>query len=295
MTEHPLPRMKRTSVLLLLLLFCLFSLPACVSHLKEAKFYYAQGQQFSRQYQTQKAVASFKRALKEAELEAQKHPSAQAYMLKGLAEMELDAWKDAEESFLRAFSFGFEKGEEWAREVSLLGMASSLGELGLEDSAFKIYSYLVDKSKIKQISIGAAQKYMDIALERAIRKEGREREKLLGAALKTAEKLSARDLSCGFYHYLQSQVLSHLAEYKRSFEEAVMARELGLPTEEIFRDNDLQIVFCYKKLKEELSSAEEWQDFHSKYMKWIQKWNWPDPETPAWRKEAKRAADHKVG
>ena len=292
MTEHPLSRMRRASVLFLLFYF--FSLSACVSHLKEAKFYYAQGQRFSRQYQTQKAVASFKRALKEAELEAQKHPSAQAYMLKGLAEMELDVWKEAEESFLRAFSFGFEKGEEWAREVSLLGVASSLEELGLEDSTFRIYSYLVDKSKIKQISILAAQKYMDIALERAIHKEKKERQRLLAAALKTAERLSNRDLSCGFYHYLQSQVLSHIAEYKRSFEEAVMARELGLPTDEIFRDNDLQIVFCYKKLKEKLSS-EEWQDFHSRYMKWIEKWNWPDPETPAWRKEAKHAADDKVG
>lgn len=284
--------MKSASVLFLL--FCLFSLSACVSHLKEAKFYYAQGQRFSREYQTEKAVASFKRALKEAELEAQKHPSAQVYMLKGMAEMELDAWKEAEESFLRAFSFGFEKGEEWAREASLLGMASSLEELGLEDSAFRIYSYLLDKSKLRQISILAAQKYMDIALERAIHKEGRERQRSLAAALKTAEKLSTRDLSCGFYHYLQSQVLSHLAEYKRSFEEAVMARELGLPTDEIFRDNDLQIVFCYKMLKEKLSS-EEWQDFHSSYMKWIEKWNWPDPETPAWRKEAKHAADDKVG
>jgi len=292
MTEHPLPRMKRASVLFLL--FCLFSLSACVSHLKEAKFYYAQGQRFSRQYQTEKAVASFKRALKEAELEAQKHPSAQAYMLKGLSEMELDAWNEAEESFLRAFSFGFEKGEEWAREVSLLGMASSLEEFGLEDSAFKIYSYLIDKSKVRQISILAAQKYMDITLEKAVQKEKKERQKLLAAALKTAEKLSTRDLSCGFYHYLQSQVLSHLADYKRSFEEAVMARELGLPTEEILRDNDLQIVFCYKKLKEELFS-EEWQEFHSRYMKWIKKWNWQDPETPAWRKEARHAADDRVG
>ena len=59
MTEHSPPRMKRASVLFLL--FCLFSLSACVSHLKEAKFYYAQGQRFSRQYQTEKAVASFKR------------------------------------------------------------------------------------------------------------------------------------------------------------------------------------------------------------------------------------------
>jgi len=292
MTEHPYLKIKRISVLFLLL--CLFSLSACVSHLKEAKFYYGQGQKFSRLYQTENAVASFKKALKEAELAVQKHPSAQAYMLKGMAEMELVAWKEAEESFRKAFALGFEKGEGWAREASLLGLASSLEELGLEDSAFKIYSYLVNKSKLEQISILAAQKHMDIALERAMRQEGRQRQRLLAAALKTAEKLSDRDLSCGYYHYLQSQVFSHLADYKKSFEEAVMAKELGLPTEEILRDNDLQIVFCYRKLKEELSS-EEWQDFHSRYMKWIKKWNWQDPETPAWKKEARHAADDKGG
>ena len=273
----------------LFLLFCLFSLPACVSHLKEAKFYHTQGQNFSRLYHTEKAIASFKRALREAELEVEKHPSAQAYMLKGMAELNLDMWKEAEGSFLNAFSCGFEKGEEWARELSLLGLASSLDELGLKDSALKIYARILDKSKLKQVAVFAAQKYTDMMLKRALRKEGKERHKLLTEVLKAAEKLTNKDLSCGFYHYLQSQIYSHFSDYKKSFEEAVMARELGLPKEEIFRDNDLQIVFCYQRLKQKLP-LEEWEEFRAMYMEWVKRWNWTGPETPGWKKEVKDAA-----
>jgi hypothetical protein len=125
---------------------------------------------------------------------------------------------------------------------------------------------------------------MDAELRRGLQSEGKEREKLLTSALKTAQKLSDKDLSCGFYHYLQSQVYSHLADYRKSFEGAVMARELGLPTEEILRDNDLQIIFCYRRLKEELSAG-EWEDFQTRYLAWMKKWKWRGPETPEWKKE----------
>lgn len=242
----------KISFIILFLLFWLFSLPACVSHLKDAKFFYSQGQKFPRLYQTEKSIASFKRALIEAELGAEKHPSAQAFMLKGMAELNLELWEEAEESFLNAFSYGFEKSEEWAREISLLGLASSLDELKLEDSALKIYASVLDKSKLKQVAVFAAQKYTDAMLKRSLRNEGREKQEILAAALKVAEKLTNKDLSCGFCHYLQSQISSHIEDYKKSFEEAVMARELGLPKQEIFRDNNLQIVFCYQSLKEKL-------------------------------------------
>jgi tetratricopeptide (TPR) repeat protein len=282
--------MPKISFIIVFLIFWLFSFPACVSHLKESKFYYSQGQEFSRLYQTEKAVASFKRALIEAELEVAKHPSAQAFVLKGMAELNLQLWEEAKNSFLNAFSYGFEKGEEWADEISLLGLASSLDELKLEDSALKIYASVLDKSKQRQIAVFAAQKYTEAMLKRALLKEGKEKQKLLTAALKTAEKLTAKDLSCGFYHYLQSQILSHLEDYKKSFEEAVMARELGLPKQDIFRDNDLQIVFCYQRLKEKLP-LEEWDEFRSSYMAWVKRWNWKDPETPAWKEEVRNAAD----
>ena len=275
----------------LFVVLCLLSLSACVSHLKEAKFHYTQGQKFSRLYQTEKAIAYFKRTLREAEKEVEKRPSAQAYMVKGMAELSLKKWAKAEESFLHAFSYGFEKGEDWAQQLSLFGLASSLEELGLEESALGIYSNLMQKSKLKPVTVSAAQKYTSIMLGRALRKEEKVRKKLLAAVLKAAKKLTEKDLSCGFYHYLLSQIYSHLSGYKSSFEEAVMARELGLPTQEIFRDNDLQIVFCYQRLKGKLS-LDEWKEFKARYMKWVEKWNWKDPETPDWKKEAEHAAGH---
>lgn len=292
MNKNPLFKKEMTGVqrphrtlFFAVLFFCsLFFLPACSSHLKKAKFHYAQGQEYSRRYLAEDATASFKRALREAEFVVLRHPSSQGYMLKGMAELNLKIWEEAEESFRNAHSYGFEKGEEWAQQISLLGLASSLEELGVEDAPLRIYANLLDRSKLKPVTIMAAQKYTDAELRKALQHEGKEREKLLASALKTAQKLSDKDLSCGFYHYLQSQVYSHLADYKKSFEGAVMARELGLPTEEILRDNDLQIIFCYRKLKEELSS-DEWGDFQTRYLVWVKKWEWRGPETPDWKKE----------
>lgn len=62
-----------------------------------------------------------------------------------------------------------------------------------------------------------------------------------------------------------------------------MAKELGLPSRRISRDNDLQIIFCYQRLKERLS-PEQWAKFFSSYCNWVERWNWPDPETPDWKK-----------
>lgn len=265
------------------LFFLLFFLPSCVSHLREAKFYYEQGQRFSRAYKTEKAISSFRNALEEATLEAQKHPSSQAFMLKGMAALELELWEEAEQSFVEAFSHGSEKGQEWAKEIALLGLALSFQEFGLEDSASTIYASLIQKSKLKQILLVASQRYMDITLKKALLKEPKEREKSLNALLKSTTRLVNKDLSFGFFHYLLSQIYSHLAQFRKSFEEAVMAKELGLPTKKVFRDNDLQIVFCYQRLKEKLSS-EEWNKFDALYSKWLSKWNWEDPTTPDWKK-----------
>ncbi len=62
-----------------------------------------------------------------------------------------------------------------------------------------------------------------------------------------------------------------------------MARELGLPTEKILRDNDLQVVYCYEALKKGLG-PDEWRAFEGLYGRWIRKWGWPDAVTPGWKK-----------
>lgn len=268
--------------LLLLVLWAAF-LSSCSSHLKDAKFYYVQAQGFSRVYQTEKAVASFKKSLEEAEKEAAKKPSAQAFMVKGLAELHLSLWEEAEQSFLTAFSYGFDDGQEWAAGVALFGLAASMQEMGLEDSAFRIYAYLVDKSKLKPVTVFAAQKYTELSLQKALEEKEKQRQKQLAGLLRKVESLTQKDLSCGFFHYLQSQVLGHLGEYRKSFEEAVMAKELGLPNQDIMRDNDLQIVFCFQRHREELG-REEREEFQALYLEWVRRWNWPDPEVPDWKK-----------
>lgn len=273
----------RKNILLLFLFSLACVLSSCTSHLKDAKFYYVQAQESSRSYKTEIAIGSYKKSLEEAEKEVAKRPSSQAFMLKGLSELHLNLWEDAEQSFIAAFSYGFDKGQEWAEWVSLFGLASAMQEMGLAHSAFQIYTHLVDKSKLKPVTIFAAQKYTDMALQRVLREEGKQKERLLSGLLREVEKLTNTDLSCGFYHYLQAQILGHMSDYRRCFEECVMARELGLPTQEIFRDNDLQIVFCYQRLKEELSS-EDWEEFQSLYLQWTKRWNWPEPEAPDWKK-----------
>ncbi len=273
-------RAGRTHFLWLLLMIFFAS---CVSHLSDAKLYFVKGQEFSRSYSTEKAIASYKKSLEEARKEVAKHPSSQAFMLKGLVELNLNQWEEAEQSFLAAFSYGFEKGQEWAEWISLFGLASSLQEMGLEGSAFQIYEHLIDKSKLRPITILSAQKYADVMLQKALQEEEKERKRFLSGLLRIVEKLSQLDLSCGYYHYLLSQVLSHQGEYRECFEEAVMAKELGLPSEEILRDNDLQIVFCFEKLKEELPPI-QWESFQILYQKWVQRWSWPDPKIPSWKK-----------
>lgn len=133
-------------------------------------------------------------------------------------------------------------------------------------------------------------KYTEAMLNIALRIEGIERLKLLASVLKDVERLIERDLSCGFYHYLLSQVYSHLSDYRSSFKEAVMAKELGLPTQEILRDNDYQIIFCYQSLNKRLA-GEEWEEFQTRYMKLVEKWKWKDALTPDWKKESKDATD----
>lgn len=280
--KRQFPHKKNTFVVLFFILS--FFISSCVSHLRDAKLHYTEGEKYSRRYQTDKAVASFKRAIQEAELAAKKNPHAQVYMVKGLAELNLELWEDAEESFAAAFSLGFAEGEEWAHQVSLFGLASSFEELGLEESASNIYSFLLGRSKLKPISGVVAQKYIDLNLRKALKEQGNERQKMLTQLLRTAERLTNAEMSYGFYHYLQSQIFSHLAEYKKSFEQAVMARELGLPTQEISRDNDMQIIFCFNSLKDKLS-PQEWEDFHSRYLKWIERWDWKGPQTPDWKRE----------
>jgi tetratricopeptide (TPR) repeat protein len=261
-----------------------FLLAACATHLGRAKLYYSKGQEFARTYRTVEAAASYKRALIEAGKAAGSGSSAQAFMVKGLAETSLERWADAETSFLRASALGFPEGQEWAADVSRLGLAISLAELGFEDAALRSLAGLLDRSTFKPVVPEAARRWLDLSLARAANMDDKDRAKSLAAIVRTLEKLVDNDFACGFHHYLLSQALSHALDYRRSFEEAAVARGLGLPSEKALRDNDLQAVFCYEALKKELPPG-DWGAFEALYARWTKKWGWKDARTPGWKKE----------
>jgi tetratricopeptide (TPR) repeat protein len=257
---------------------------ACLTHLHRAKQDYARGQDFAGMLRTDQAVASWKKALDEAERECRRKPSSQAFTVKGLAETNLGRWREAEASFLKAFSLGFDEGEAWASDAALVGLASSFEELGLEVPALRIYARLLDKSEFKPALVAAAEKRTDLVLARLADLEPDERTRTLAGLEKTLDRLIDQDFACAVYHYLHAQVDGHLGDLRRSYEEAVMARELGLPSEKIVRDNDNQLVYCYTRLKDALPPADR-DALAAAHARWARKWGWRDDRTPAWKKE----------
>jgi hypothetical protein len=261
----------------------LIFLAGCVSHLERAKFLYSEGQALTRGSSTGPAAAAYKQALVEAEKAIRSGKSAQAYMVKGLAEAGLERWADAEASFLRASALGFPEGQEWAADVARLGLASSLAELGLSDAALRTVSGLMDKAAFRSVVPEAARLYLELSLAGMAGAADRDKEKALAVVVRDIEKLVQREYAVGYYHYLLSQAESHRGDCRRSFEEAVMAGELGLATEKIRRDNDLQVVYCYEALKKSLG-PDDWREFESLYSRWIKKWGWADAVMPGWKK-----------
>jgi hypothetical protein len=257
---------------------------SCLAHLSRAKHDYAEGQDRARAFQTEQAVACWKRSLDEAGRECRRRPSAQAFTVKGLAEANLGRWREAEASFLKAFSLGFDEGEAWASDSALAGLAVSFEELDLEAPALRVYAQLVDKSDFKPALMIAAEKRTSLILARSAGLDPDERGRTLVALVKTLDRLLDRDFACGLFHYLHAQVDGHLGDLRRSYEEAVMARELGLPSEKIGRDNDNQLVYCYVRLRDSLPPAER-DALTAAQTRWAAKWGWRDDRTPAWKKE----------
>lgn len=266
------------------LVLVLVSTVSCLTHLSRAKRYYAEGQDQARAFQTEQAVAHWRKALDEADRECRRKPSAQALTVKGLAEANLGRWREAEASFLKAFSLGFGEGEAWASDSALAGLAASFEDLGLEAPALRIYAQLVDKSDFKPALMVAAERRTNLVLARAAGLDPGEKDRTLAALVKTLDRLLDRDFACGLYHYLHAQVDGHLGDMRRAYEEAVMARELGLPSAKIGRDNDNQLVYCYVRLRDLLPPAER-DALTAAQRRWAAKWGWRDDRTPAWKKE----------
>jgi hypothetical protein len=129
----------------------------------------------------------------------------------------------------------------------------------------------------------AAERRTNLLLTRAASLDAGERERTLAALVKASTGLSTV-ISPAAFSLLHAQVDGHAGDLRRSYEEAVMARELGLPSERILRDNDNQLVFCYDKLTETLPVPER-DAFAAAHAGWAKKWGWQDGRTPAWKKE----------
>jgi tetratricopeptide (TPR) repeat protein len=256
----------------------------CLSHLASAKRSFAEGRDHAAALRTDLAIASWKRSLEEADRACRRRPSAQAFTVRGLAETNLGRWREAEASFLKAYSLGFDKGEAWAADAALAGLAASFEELGLEASALRIHAHLLDRSDFRPALMFAAERRTNIVLAGMDGLDPKDRDRALSGLTKTLDRLIDRDFACGLYHYLHAQVDGHLGDLRRAYEEAVMARELGLPSEPIQRDNDNQLVFCYDKLAEILPAGER-ETFAAAHAAWTKTWGWRDARTPAWKKE----------
>lgn len=257
---------------------------ACLTSLRRAKSHYAEGQARAREFQTEQAVAHWKRALDEAARACRRDPSAQSFTVRGLALASLGRWREAEGAFLQAFALGFGEGERWASDAALTGLAASFEDLGLEASALRVYARIVDDSDFRPALMLAAERRTNLVLSRAAELAPDERARTLAALSKALDRLVDRDPACGLYHYLHAQVDGHLGDLRRSYEEAVMARELGLPTGKIGRDNDNQLVYCYGRLLAALAPAER-DALAAAQARWAAKWGWRDDRTPAWKKE----------
>jgi len=268
--------------LFFLLLVLAFSLFSCSLSLEKAQVHYLEGQRYEAKFRVAEAISHYQAALQGAEKEIKKRPSASAYLLKGLIETRLQAWEKAKDSFQLAAALGEEKAGDWAKEVILYGLALSFENQGLTEGATRLYRSLMEKGKLEPVVQAATVRYLDNRLSGLEQKSESERKKILLELMSTLEKMLKDYSTQGYYHYLLSQLYSFDRKYRESLEEAILARELGLPSERLLRDNDQQVIFCYHMIKQGL--PEEASGFLKTYNYWIKKWNWRDETTPDWKR-----------
>ena len=273
-----------------LIFFLAVFLSSCASSpLLKARTDYLQAQELERSLRQEEATAFYKKSREEASAIINKKPTAEAYLLKGLAEVNLNLWAEAENSFRLAAALGEDKALAWAEELRLYGLARSFEAQGWTETSSRLYDILADKGKYQPVVRAAVGQLVDLKLQARAETEAnspasqKEKSKTLSEALKIVERAVESEPACGYYHYLLAQVLAHQKDYRESLEESVMAKELGLPSEKINRDNDLQIVFCFEQLAKILS-GDELADFQIRYNNWVKKWKWLNTTTPDWKR-----------
>ncbi len=273
----------------LIFFLAVFLISCATSPLLKARTDYLQAQKLERSLRQEEATAFYKKTREEVSATINRKPTAEAYLLKGLAEVNLNLWSEAENSFRLAAALGEDKALAWAEELRLYGLARSFEAQGWTETSSRLYDILAEKGKYQPVVRAAVGQLVDLKLQALAEMEGispasqKEKSKILAEALKIVERAVESEPACGYYHYLLAQVLAHQKDYRQSLEEAVMAKELGLSSEKINRDNDLQIVFCYEQLAKILS-GDELAVFQIRYNNWVKKWKWQNETTPDWQR-----------
>ncbi|MBI2841010.1 MAG: hypothetical protein HYX75_22045 [Acidobacteria bacterium] len=268
------------AVLLAAVLSC-----ACATHrLEQVKEHYLRGIELVDRMDRAAAAAEFKLAQSEA-AKLSGHP--QAWLIKGEAEVELGLFEEARRSFARARESGIGIDAGWEQAAHLLGMAAVYEEMEMDSVAAALCETALEKAKKAGPDLFevAAARWVDLTLgQLSGEDESKTRTKILDGLDKKVRSMVGDTPTSGTLRYLLSQVELHLEHYEEGWNQAVMARELGLRSEEILRDNDESLIFSYRQLKEKGQF-----EYDERQAAWAARWGWPAPAQAPWMDEKEPA------
>jgi len=92
-------------------------------------------------------------------------PSGEAYLLKGLTEVNLNLWEEAENSFRLSASLGEDKAQAWAEELRLFGLARSFEAQGWTETSTRLYGVLTEKGKYQPVVRASVGRLVDLRLK----------------------------------------------------------------------------------------------------------------------------------
>lgn len=258
---------------------------ACATHrLERVKLHYLRAVELADRMDRAGAAAELKLVQSEA---AKIGGDPQAWLIKGQAEVELGLFEEARRSFARARESGGGIDTGWEQAAQLLGLAAVYEEMEMENVAAALCETALDQAKKAGPDLFevAAGRWVDLTLGQVSPEdESKTRTKLLDGLDKKVRSMVGDTPTSGTLRYLLSQVEIHLEHYEEGWNQAVMARELGLRSEEILRDNDESLIFCYRQLKEKGQF-----EYDERQAAWAARWGWPTPEQAPWMEEREPA------
>ncbi|MEW6363974.1 MAG: hypothetical protein AB1714_04980 [Acidobacteriota bacterium] len=272
---------------LVVLALVVLGLAGCATHrLETAKTHYVRAVELADRMDRGGAAAEFSRARDEAAKIAGSHAGdAQAWLIKGQAEIELGEFEEARRSFASARAAGADLGDGWERVAQLLGVASVYEAMEMPDDAAMLCETAMKtaKKECPEMFEPAAARWVNLLVaEDASSEDPKARAKQLAGLEKKVRDLVEETPGSGTLRYLLSQVEVHLEDFAEGWGQAVLARELGLPTEELLRDNDNSLLFCYRQLIESGRT-----EYDARQAAWAKRWGWPDATHAPWMAESK--------